>query len=334
MAGKGVRSLAEAMRGLSLSQTTCRTANPASLVGSSNFTRSMATEAPMPSITTSAYSEWSPVTTVPVTLHSFPFIEPKSVEAYSAKHLYLPFRRDLLHLAVVYEGDKTRQGTASTKTRWEVRGSHRKIHPQKGTGRARAGTKQSPIRRGGGVAHGPKPRDFSTQLNRKVYDMAWRTALSYRYRRGELIVCEDGMELSLPEEFLTREAGKYDFSGLKKKTIIRPMDPVRAGEYRLKWTSQFLAANEWGRDHGRTLFVTSDMRPQLFKSFSREAAGAHGRCLEVGDVDVKDLLTEGRVVIEREALREMLEAHQSDLVSKIFINGQARQAPTLGERLV
>lgn len=60
MAGKGVRSLAEAMRGLSLSQTTCRTANPASLVGSSNFTRSMATEAPMPSITTSAYPEWSP----------------------------------------------------------------------------------------------------------------------------------------------------------------------------------------------------------------------------------------------------------------------------------
>ncbi|KAL0943754.1 mitochondrial 54S ribosomal protein uL4m [Colletotrichum truncatum] len=325
MAGKGVRSLAEAMRGLSLSsQTTCRTASPAaSFLSSSNFTRSMATEAPLPGITTSIHSKpnqiWTPTTSVPVTIHAFPTLEPQSLESYSTKHLYLPLRRDLLHLAVVYEGDSTRQGTASTKTRWEVRGSHRKIHPQKGTGRARAGTRQSPIRRGGGVTHGPKPRDFSTRLNRKVYDVAWRTALSYRYRRGELVVCEDGMELPLPLDFTTLAEQGF-------------MGPQMEHEYRRKWMLQVLEANQWGKAHGRTLFVTAGEKPRLYKTM--EAAGDQGRCLNVNDVDVKDLLETGRVVVERAALKEMLEAHQSDLVSKIFINGITRTGPTLGESLV
>ncbi|OLN84953.1 54S ribosomal protein yml6, mitochondrial [Colletotrichum chlorophyti] len=326
MAGQGVRSLREALKGLSLSsQTACRTASPAtSLLGSSSFTRSMATEAPLPGITTSAFAtpketEWTPTTSVPVTIHAFPTLEPRSVESYSTKHLYLPLRRDLLHLAVVYEGDATRQGTASTKTRWEVRGSHRKLHPQKGTGRARAGTKQSPIRRGGGVSHGPKPRDFSTQLNRKVYDVAWRTALSYRYRRGQLVVCEDGMELPLPADF--HELAKNGFVG-----------PQIADEYRRKWMLQVLEANQWGKAHGRTLFITDGKKEKLWETM--EVAGDQGRCLEVEDVDVKDLLEEGRVVVERAALKEMLEAHQSDLVSKIFINGAARNGPPIGERIV
>ncbi|OHW94648.1 ribosomal protein l4 l1 family protein [Colletotrichum incanum] len=325
MAGKGVRSLSEAMRGLSLSST-CRAANPAtSFVSSSSFTRSMATEAPFPGITTSAYATpkttepWTPTTSVPVTIHAFPTLEPRSLESYSTKHLYLPLRRDLLHLAVVFEGDATRQGTASTKTRWEVRGSHRKIHPQKGTGRARAGTKQSPIRRGGGVSHGPKPRDFSTRLNRKVYDVAWRTALSYRYRRGQLVVCEDGMELPLPQDFTKlAEAGA--------------VGPQIADEYRRKWMMQVLEANEWGKAHGRTLFVTNGERPLLWDTM--EAAGDQGRCLDVNEVDVKDLLEEGRVVIERAALREMIESHQSDLVTKIFVNGALKSGPTIGEPLV
>ncbi|KAG7120039.1 hypothetical protein HYQ44_004535 [Verticillium longisporum] len=63
-------------------------------------------------------------------------------------------------------------------------------------------------------------------------------------------------------------------------------------------------------------------------------AGMHGRCLEVGDVDVKDLLEEGRVVIERAALRELLESHQSDLVSKILIRGLAQSGPAIGEPIV
>ncbi|KAF9874857.1 50s ribosomal protein l4 [Colletotrichum karsti] len=315
MAGKGVRSLTEAMRGLAVSSQTCRAARPASFLGSSNFTRSMASEAPLSNITTSVNQIWTPPTTVPVTIHAFPTLEPQSLESYSTKHLYLPLRRDLLHLAVVYEGDSTRQGTASTKTRWEVRGSHRKVHRQKGTGKARVGTKQSPIRRGGGVAHGPKPRDFSTRLNRKVYDVAWRTALSYRYRRGELIVCEDGMELPLPR------VGGWG-----------SMDKFLKEQFRRKWMMQVLDANQWGKDFGKTLVITAGKNYRLETTMA--TVYDQGRHLEVDDVDVKDLLEMGRVVVERSALREMIEAHQSDLVSKIFVNGLTRRTPTIGEPIL
>ncbi|KAI9878057.1 MAG: 54S ribosomal protein, mitochondrial, partial [Watsoniomyces obsoletus] len=114
------------------------------------------------------------------TIHSWPTLEPVRWAWCSSSYLDMPLRRDLLHRAVIYEGDAHRRGTASTKWRSEVHGSNRKIQPQKGTGRARAGDKKSPIRRGGGVAHGPKPRSFATGLQRKVYDQAWRTALSHR----------------------------------------------------------------------------------------------------------------------------------------------------------
>ncbi|TBU45119.1 ribosomal protein L4 domain-containing protein [Dichomitus squalens] len=97
-----------------------------------------------------------------------------------------PIRRDILHLCVVHYLDCQRQGSASTKTRGEVRGSGRKIRPQKGSGRARLGDGQSPMLRGGGVAFGPKPRDFATKLNRKVIEMGMRVALSARVKENSL----------------------------------------------------------------------------------------------------------------------------------------------------
>jgi len=97
-----------------------------------------------------------------------------------------PIRRDILHLCVVHHLDGLRQGTASTKTRGEVRGSGRKIRPQKGSGKARLGDGQSPMLRGGGVAFGPKPRDFSTKLPRKVIQMGMRVALSAKVREHGL----------------------------------------------------------------------------------------------------------------------------------------------------
>jgi len=227
-------------------------------------------------------------------------------------------RRDILHLAVVYEGDKTRQGTASTKTRWEVHGSHRKIRPQKGSGRARLGSKQSPLLRGGGKSFGPKPRDFSTKLNRKVYDLAWRTALSYRYRRGELIVTEDGLELPLPDDFLQlAEAG----------ALGRELED---GFVR-KYVGELMAALQWDKDHGRTTFITGDRRPNLFTGL--DIAGENGRALELEDVDVKDLLETGRIVIERTALKEMIKEHSSDLISRVAVKG-LNTKPPLGQVLV
>ena len=69
-----------------------------------------------------------------------------------------------------------RAGTASTKSKGEVAGSNKKPWKQKGTGNARAGFRQSPVWRGGGVAHGPKPRDFSQKVNKKVMKLAYARA--------------------------------------------------------------------------------------------------------------------------------------------------------------
>lgn len=97
-----------------------------------------------------------------------------------------PIRRDILHLCVIHHLDCQRQGSANTKTRGEVRGSGRKIRPQKGSGRARLGDGQSPMLRGGGVAFGPRPRDFATKLNRKVIEMGMKVALSARVKEQSL----------------------------------------------------------------------------------------------------------------------------------------------------
>jgi len=84
-----------------------------------------------------------------------------------------------------------RQGTSKTKERNEVRGSTRKLYRQKGTGNARVGDAQSPIRRGGGRAHGARPRDYSHDLNRKEKRLARRSALSYKADADAIRVVED-----------------------------------------------------------------------------------------------------------------------------------------------
>jgi large subunit ribosomal protein L4 len=84
-----------------------------------------------------------------------------------------------------------RAGTACTKGKGEVAGSNKKPWKQKGTGNARAGFRQSPVWRGGGVAHGPKPRDFEQKLNKKVWKLAFKRALSDKIVAGEIIVVSE-----------------------------------------------------------------------------------------------------------------------------------------------
>ena len=84
-----------------------------------------------------------------------------------------------------------RAGTASTKGKGEVAGSNKKPWKQKGTGNARAGFRQSPVWRGGGVAHGPKPRDFSQKINKKVMKLAFARALSDKIAAGDVIVVDE-----------------------------------------------------------------------------------------------------------------------------------------------
>jgi large subunit ribosomal protein L4 len=87
---------------------------------------------------------------------------------------------DLIHRAVVRQLAHARQGTASTLTRAEVRGGGRKPYKQKGTGRARQGSIRTPLRPGGGIVFGPKPRTYTLAMNRKERRLALRTALISR----------------------------------------------------------------------------------------------------------------------------------------------------------
>src|SRR5690554_5364753 len=84
-----------------------------------------------------------------------------------------------------------RQGTHKTKTRTEVRGGGRKPWRQKGTGRARHGSIRSPLWVGGGIVFGPKPRDYSTKVSRKVKKLALRSILSDKVKTGNLLVIEN-----------------------------------------------------------------------------------------------------------------------------------------------
>ena len=84
-----------------------------------------------------------------------------------------------------------RAGTACTKGKGEVSGSNKKPWKQKGTGNARAGFRQSPVWRGGGVAHGPKPRSFEQKVNKKVMKLAFARALSDKIVAGDIIVVDE-----------------------------------------------------------------------------------------------------------------------------------------------
>jgi len=111
-----------------------------------------------------------------------------------------------------------RRGTSKTKERSEIAGSTRKIKRQKGTGTARAGSIKSPIFRGGGRAFGPKPRDYSFRLNRKVKQLARKSALSTKAKNNSILVLED---FSL-EEPKTREFNviRKNLNIIDKKSLV------------------------------------------------------------------------------------------------------------------
>ena len=109
----------------------------------------------------------------------------------------------VLHDVVRMQRANRRSGNASTKTRGEVRGGGAKPWRQKGTGRARAGTNNSPIWRGGGTTFGPKPRDYSYQLPKKVKRLALRMAISARMDEGNLVIVDQmTMETPRTKEFV------------------------------------------------------------------------------------------------------------------------------------
>ena len=109
-----------------------------------------------------------------------------------------PLNIPLMHQVVVGQLAAARQGTHATKTRGDVRGGGRKPYRQKGTGRARQGSIRAPQFTGGGVVHGPKPRDYSQRTPKKMKAAALRSALSDRARNGRIHVITEFVTTGTP----------------------------------------------------------------------------------------------------------------------------------------
>jgi len=134
----------------------------------------------------------------------------------------VPFNEAVVHQAVVRQRANARQGTASTKTRGEVSGSSRKLFRQKGTGLARAGGRKSPLRRGGGITFGPKPRSYRQAMPKKMRQLALRCVLSAKAREGELRVLEQ-LKLDQPK---TKEMAQILAAlGVASSALIATSEP-------------------------------------------------------------------------------------------------------------
>lgn len=173
--------------------------------------------------------------------------------------------RQAVHEHVVALQAGRRSGSANTKTRGEVSGSNAKPWRQKGTGRARAGEKRSPIWRGGGVVFGPRPRDYSKKVNRKVRQVALRKAFSERVKNGDVLVVP---AFAVPE-------GK---------------------------TKSFVALLASVTPEQRTLVLSPSFDEMTLRA-ARNVPGA--RLKRVADADTEDLLLYRKIVVTDDALPQL-----------------------------
>ena len=140
----------------------------------------------------------------------------------SDKVFGVPFNEAVVHQVMVGMRANTRQGTASAKTRGEVVGSTRKLYRQKGTGYARAGSKKSPTRRGGGASFGPKPRDYRQAIPKKLRHLALKCVLSSKAGEGDLKII-DAFDLKEPKTKKMIEA--LAALGIESSTLIVTQKP-------------------------------------------------------------------------------------------------------------
>ena len=128
----------------------------------------------------------------------------------------------LLSDVVIFYGHNQRVGTVKTKNRGEVVGSTRKLYRQKGTGRARAGSIRTPVRVGGGRAHGPRPRDYRVRINRPARRGALRSALLSKFRDGEVVVLD---AFTLPEPKTRHAAEVFKRAGVRERCLLVVEEP-------------------------------------------------------------------------------------------------------------
>jgi large subunit ribosomal protein L4 len=172
-----------------------------------------------------------------------------------------------MHQVVVAHLANKRVGTHNTKDRGDVRGGGRKPWRQKHTGRARVGSTRSPLWVGGGVAHGPHPRDYHQKVNKKVRRLALRSALSLKASENNMLVI-DRIVLDAP----------------RTKAVV-----------------EFLAKAECER---KPLFIVHESMPSITKSVGN-IPGAH--VLHVDSVNVYDLLDHIKLIATPEAVRRLEE---------------------------
>jgi large subunit ribosomal protein L4 len=180
----------------------------------------------------------------------------------------------IVHRALVRQMNNARQGTASAKTRSEVSGGGRKPWRQKGTGRARAGSIRSPLWRGGGVIFGPKPRDYSSKMNRKERRLALRTAL--QSRTDDLIVVEDfADQLSRP----------------KTKELLQAM-------------------SRWGvESESKVLLIVAERNENVYLS-ARNLSKL--RLISASNLNIFDILAADKIVATQSALNTIQEVYGDD----------------------
>ncbi len=147
----------------------------------------------------------------------------EKVGDYEIDDSFLEFEKgsQAVHDAVIAFLAETRAGTASTKTRAEVSGSGKKPFKQKGLGRARAGSTRNPVWRHGGVAFGPKPRDFSIKLNAKVKKLALKRSFSERVKESSVCVVDS---FDVPDMKTKSAAAAFKAMNLEGKLLCSVKD--------------------------------------------------------------------------------------------------------------
>ena len=176
----------------------------------------------------------------------------------------------LVHQAVVMQMASWRLGTHSTKTRADVRGGGRKPWRQKGTGRARAGSRRSPLWRGGGTIFGPHPRDYSFSMPRKQRRLALKCVLTDKLNEGNLIVLSE-----------------LDFDEPKTKKFIE-------------------LQKTFGVDGCKSLFITSELIDNVTLS-SRNLQNA--KAIAALQLNVYDILNSDKLFLTRDAIAKIEEVY-------------------------
>lgn len=143
-------------------------------------------------------------------------------------------QESVLHEVVRWQLSKRRRGTAATKTRGKVVGSTAKIYPQKGTGRARHGSRKAPIFVGGGTAFGPQPRDYAYTLPKRVRRLGLHMALAARAQEGKLTLVESFDVSGKTKEFVAW-AKDHGFDGSEHVLLVTDDELARRAARNLPW---------------------------------------------------------------------------------------------------